>query len=189
MTTREWLLLVGIVLVAVVAVWPSPSEPDERRGIVIHRIDSLQATRPHDMARLEELQARHQTAAGAAARFQDSALKERVRADSLATVARTTKATAEQWEAAYLARTAEAVQLRAANDSLTEVVTTDSSRILLLSTRLLATEQALQLAAPFIKHPDACRLIGPIPCPTRRQAFVLGVATGGVLTAGLRISF
>lgn len=182
-----WLVIAALVaLVAYNALRPAPKPILPPK--VAHTSDSLIATRAAYEARQDSLRRVALAArnAGAAAErrakvAEDSAARQRVRADSLAGLGDTV--------AAYKARTLEADSLRSGTASLH--VSLDSakasglrweSKFYIADDRLRTSEEnARQMRAAIAKAEKRCRF-----CPTRTQAaiggFVVGVAATVAVT-------
>lgn len=183
--------VIGLGLLAVVFLRPRdrPVIPKAQE----RTIDSLVITKPIFEARQDTLTTHAQRADSAAHRAlrtsqrrQDSALKASVRADSLARLASAQADSAMFWEAAYWARTAEAVQLhlevqalQLAADSLQGEVGYWQLKYASDTTRRVAIEQLNASLQRVAERAGRCRIIGLLDCPTRLQtaaATLLGAA-------------
>lgn len=156
-------------------------------------IDSLVITKPAYRADQDTLTAHAQRADSAAhralrtsQRFQDSALRLSLRADSLARVASEQGDSAIKWEAAYWARTSESVQLhlevqalQLATDSLVGEVGYWQLKYDSADARGRAFERLNASLAQDVKHASECRIMRVLDCPSRVQvaaATLLGAA-------------
>jgi hypothetical protein len=148
------------------------------------RVDSMRITAPSYAASQESLTVAASAAVATAARHAARATVHRANADRSAqradTLARDTL-----WRAAYEARTAEVVQLRDA--FVAESLRADRE----VEARVLAERRAdaaeLRVAAltnlnndvyRTLQRATECRVIGPIPCPSRTVVAVGGVIVG-----------
>lgn len=199
------LALVSIIAVALLLAWLFKScqrEPPPKIPVKTQRtIDSLQNTKTtFDSSQTAGKQkvARDTTRAvthhAAAVQAEASANFSKLTADSLAVTAahaKTADSAAAAWKDAYDARTREAEQWHAAavrNDSAYQAER--DARIAAVSLwaadtlRRHVTEQVnLDLRKAIDKLQQPCKIIGPIPCPSRTVTMVLSAAAAG--TAGL----
>lgn len=209
MTGRAF--VISIVTVSIVAIagtcWltpaPTPLPPPKVQAAVDrHAIATAVDTAEQHRLEREQLDERKHEAAIAAGRQrrEDSAAVARHLADSLAQVASGAAPSApdpaaERWKAAYDARTLEAEQLRAERDSAKlelqsahrQLAQADSIAAVNLRHALRA-DSTVALLVANANDGDHCRIpgtFGLVHCPTRKQAFVGGVALGaaGVLLA------
>jgi hypothetical protein len=110
------------------------------------------------------------------------------RADSLAIVARTSADSATAWHRAYDARTEEAGKLQNALAQKDSALTSERSAFFQLSgaydrdtLRRIAIEKVNDgLKDDIAKLQQPCRIVGPIPCPSR-TAVALLAGVGGAL--------
>lgn len=187
----------GVVAVVLGLAWffasCRPEPQDKIPPEVARRIDSMDVTRPafdstqaagrsavaRDTVFATVFKVRADTSARVAARA-------RITADSLAEIARVKDSSATAWKAAYEARTEEATEWRATafrNDSAYR--SERSARLGLAALygadtlRRQATERInadLRRAIDRLEVP--CRIVGPIPCPSRTVTMVLAGVGG-----------
>lgn len=201
MKTTSKLVLFGTVILLILGglwLWSrhkgnEPKIPKETQ----ETIDSLRVTKPafdhtQDSIRrivvYDTMQATRAQAAAEKARA--SAQAQQHRADSLAVVARTSADSATAWHRAYDARTEEAVNLRTAFAEKDSAYRSERHARQALevnygadTTRRIAIEKVnkdLLQAIDRLEQP--CRVLGPIPCPSRTVAAVgtgiLGLIVG-----------
>lgn len=179
-------LIAGLFLLECNPTAPEPKIPP----VVQADIDSLRITRPmHDAARDSALARARQDsiirvdAQRRAARAEASAMAARRLADSLAAAAQS----AEEWKAAHDQREAEARRWeQTANEKekalQAEVASHAETSIALgleLGRRLhleTVTVPNLQLTIAELEKP--CKVIGPIPCPSRKVVAVVSAGLG-----------
>lgn len=164
--------------------------------------DSLEAGRPAFEERRDSvvrvlvrdtLESRRLARAAQAAR--DSAEGSRQRADSIASLAASQRDSAALWRQAYEARSEEAGQLRRSLDSAQAA----HSAELLARARLeqlwgeaeRRRATAEEVVIPGLRQAIArlekpCRLLGPIPCPSRRASALAGAAAALAAVAATR---
>ncbi len=150
--------------------WEFKHQKDSIIRVVVY--DTVQAIRAETAAR--QARARAQT--------------EQHRADSLAMVARTSTDSASTWRQAYEARTAEAVELRttvAAKDSAYRFERDARQALSVLygadTTRRIAIERVnADLVKAIARLEQPCRVIGPIPCPSRTASAILAGTLGAI---------
>lgn len=194
-STLGWATVSGALALALVfSSCPRP-DPDKVPAPVQKTVDSLEATRPAfddrrdstvrvvviDTARARKAE----TVAKAATARAEGLRKE---ADSLAAQAVASADSALLWRQAYERRTAEADQLRTANAAADSALQAErSARVRLgqlFSESELRRRQAEEVAIPGLERAIAqlekpCRILGPIPCPSRKVSFLAG-AIGAV---------
>lgn len=168
-----------------------PSIPDSTAT----RIDSLEATAPtFDSVVTNQLaEADRRAAVDRRQALRERALQAladslRARKESLAVEAAAHPDSASVWRAAYVAADSEAAALRTVIDTLrARVDTLITSRDSLRAVALLALERldvtsgvVVDLRLAIVKATE-CRWGGPfrIPCPSRKTAFVSGLALAG----------
>jgi hypothetical protein len=173
-----------------------PSDPSEKIPPATQRtIDSLTRTKPAFDSVADSLRVRiiHDTVQSvqlqeAAARSATRARDAQARADALAEAAHVAQDSTAAWRRAYEARTAEAVALRETvrNDSLAIGREVDARRALALAygadtLRRVAIERVNADLSAVIERLDVpCRIVGPIPCPSRTTTAVLSAIGGAV---------
>lgn len=199
MKAAMWLLVATVVVLSAALLMrrrPAPLIPPD----VQRELDSLRETRQRAEQTIDSLRtsaaeatARATTATGRAYRAEAVAHQHRGTADSLARDAaasgRRDQPMAQQvllWRTAYDARSAEAESLRASGaqkDTALEELRTAVDR---LQQALAASEarrqrsEALndQLAEALQRAQRGCRIVGPIPCPSRTVTGVVAFAAG-----------
>lgn len=196
-TTAGLLAVIGALTLALVfSSCPRP-DPDEKVPAPIRKTaDSLEATRPEFDDRRDSVvrvvavdTARAVRAERLARARKDSAAALRKEADSLASLARTSADSATLWREAYERRTAEADQLRSSAAAADSALQAERSARVNLGQLFNAAEArrrtaeevvipGLERAISQLEKP--CRIVGPIPCPSRRVAFLAG-AVGAVV--------
>lgn len=192
-STVGWLTLTGALVVALVfSSCPRPDEKDKVPAPIQKTADSLEATRPafddrrDSVVRVVAIDTARAVRAERLARARkDSAEGFRRQADSLARLAGTSADSATLWRQAYERRTEEADQLRASNAAADSALQAERSARLrvsqLFSESELRRRQAEEVVIPGLERAIAqlekpCRIVGPIPCPSRRVSFVAGAA-------------
>lgn len=176
-------IIIGIVLAfaaGAVVLWRSDHQPPALPPALATRVESLTITRPLDSARIDSLRraaaVSGQAARAAAARaatIEASAAQLQQRADSLAQIA-AQRDSAAAWRVAYLARTEQADSLHAANDSLHAAIHQLAADTLAQALHIASLERRNRsleaLNADLVRataRAGQCRLVGPIPCPSR----------------------
>lgn len=190
------LLLAGAAVLAGLALLSLTCGKDDDAGKIPaeleRKADSLAASRPAFEERRDSvvqilvrdtLESRRLARAAKAAR--DSAEGSRLRADSIAALASSQRDSAALWRAAYDARTQEAEQLRRSLDSAQAARAAELLARAELTRLWGEAERRRQLAEetviPGLRDAIArlekpCRLLGPIPCPSRRASALAGAA-------------
>lgn len=167
------------------------TEADKLPPAVVKTMDSLDRTKPEFEARKDSIirvvvfdTARAVAFRRAEERAKLAASSAERRADSLAKLA----TTAQEWHAAYDARTSEADTLKLAlirADSVSEAERRARVNLSLAygadTTRRVALEKlTVDLRAAIVKLEKPCRLLGPIPCPSRSASAGLGLLAGAL---------
>lgn len=195
-STVGWLTVTGALVAALVFSHCGRSDDGEKVPAPIAKTaDSLAATAPEFGQRrdsvvrvvtIDTARARRAEAATRAAELKAEGARKA--ADSLAAQAATSADSARLWHAAYDRRTEEAANLRVGLDSAKEAAAAERSARLSLDQLFREAERrrtaaenvvipGLQKAIAQLEKP--CRILGPIPCPSRRVSFVAG-AVGAV---------
>lgn len=163
-----------------------PDNPAERTENE-RRADSLAITKPIDQALIDSSNARIAARAGSSAAAdravktaQERAARERRRADSLAAVAKT----ADEWKAAYDARSSENADLRTAvlgKDKTIFNLKADTTDLRLqlgiVKKRLKTTEDVNEGLVEDLAKARRCKIVGLINCPSRIQTAALTAIT------------
>lgn len=168
---------------------PAPLAAAIERHAIASAVDTAEIARLRRVAaNAEQLQQRERARA---ARADTAAALEHLRADSLARVAMAATSAADSaaaWQSAYDVRTREADSLQRAGDAKDRAIALGIQRSDSLGTALSRSEhraaRADSVLAATVKIAvagDRCRLVHLLPCPTRAQAFVGGVAGGALL--------
>ncbi len=195
-STVGWMTVSAtLALVLLFSTCPRPDPKEKVPAKVQKTVDSLEATRPafddrrDSVVRVVTIDTARAVRAERLARARrDSAEGARKEADSLAALARSSADSARLWHEAYDRRTAEADQLRSSNAAADSALQAERSARVNLGQLLGASElrrrQAEEVAIPGLERAIAqlekpCRIVGPIPCPSRRVAFLAG-ALGAV---------
>lgn len=157
--------------------------------------DSLEATRPaaddrrdsvERLVVIDTARARKAEAVAKAATAKAEGLRKE--ADSLARLASTSADSAALWRQAYERRTAEADQLRTGAAAADSALQAERSARLRLDQLFRDSEArrrtAEEVVIPGLRQAIAqlekpCRIVGPIPCPSRR-AVLIGATLGTV---------
>jgi len=189
-------LVVVIVALSVALAFSSCPRPDPESGKIPAELektaDSLEATRPAADDRRDSVvrvvvvdtaRARKAEALAKAAKLE--AEGSRKQADSLARLASTSADSAALWRQAYERRTEEADQLRTANAAADSALQAERSARVNLQGLFNAAEArrrtAEEVVIPGLRQAIAqlekpCRIVGPIPCPSRKTSAVLATA-------------
>lgn len=191
-------LAVGLVLKSCQR---SPDPANKIPPSLAKTLDSLDVTKPTFEGRRDSVLRVVTIDTAAAARAQrlakasrDSAEGFRKRADSLAALASVYADSTFIWRQAYEARTEEAEQLRRSIDSTESALQSErNARASILTSwreseaRRAELERAnagLRTAIAQLEKP--CRILGPIPCPSRTVSAVGGVVIGVVALSSSR---
>lgn len=203
-STAGWLVVTGALAAALVFSYCGRPDPDEGKvpAPIAKTVDSLKTTAPDFAERrdsvvkvvtIDTARARRAEAAARAAELR--AESERKAADSLAALAATSADSARLWHAAYDRRTTEAANLRVSLDSAHSATASERSARLSLDglyreaerRRKTAEEVAIPgLEAAIAKLEKPCRVVGPIPCPSRRVAFLAGAVGAVVIVSAVK---
>lgn len=194
MPNERWIIPITAVLFLVffgVGIFVGQSrQPAQVPATIIIKLDSIEQTRVEHRATIDSLTAvaqrlegAAQQSAAAARASQESAIRLGHRADSLATVAQS----ASDWREAYEARTIqvsellETVRLKDITiDTLERGLQIQRERADKLEMRNVALEDFNRQLAKQLTQPRECRIIGPIPCPSRELSFALGLGLGSL---------
>lgn len=203
-TTAGWLAVTGALVAALVfSHCGRPGDDEEKVPAPIAKTaDSLEATRPEFTERrdsvvrvvaIDTARARRAEAAAKAAQLRaDEADKA---ADSLAALAATSADSARLWHAAYDRRTEEAANLRTSLDSAQAATAAERAARLNLGQLFAESERrrkaAEEVVVPGLERAIAqlekpCRIVGPVPCPSRRVSFVAGAIGAVVIVSATR---
>ena len=186
--------------------WTTCSKSPALPPVLITRVDSIRVTSPavRDSLRTLTERARHATRQATQAEARSRAHLQQ--ADSLKAVAdsaanyllfvrdsgRHTDSLAHLWQTALASRTAETVALRqviTAQDSaivnLKAANVALDAQVILLRPRLEIVERTLFDLRDAAQKQSQCKVAYVIPCASRKQAYVMGAATGvlGVVAA------
>lgn len=161
-----------------------------QHDVVASAVDSVEIKRQKQEA--TQLEAAQRVEAIARRRADSTAAVEKHRADSLADVAakaETARDSAIAWQSAYLARSAEADSLEAAQvHSAAELAlatkreATKDSTIEILTSATKRKDALIAQLLPLASQSDRCRILWVAKCPTRTQVFVGGAIIGAAGT-------
>lgn len=167
---RVRLALYGLAALAVIwggwflvgRLFPSnPPGPTESQ----RRSDSLAITKPIDRALIDSSNARITVRGRATSAAEARASRNRHLADSLAAIADS----AQKWHEAYVARDAEAIDLRLAVANLKADTVDLRQQLRIVNQRLLTYEDVNRGLSRDIEHLQHCKIARLINCPSRIQ--------------------